>query len=311
MKLMIKVLMLIGLTGSIVSCKLYDEILDKVEDSLKRKDHPSESNAVSAKSSDGKKADIKTGVQDSGRNGHGARSLNDAGEGVQREGAVNRNIGVNVEIKPDIDGPKDEVVVKNLDDDRLNKEQGDLAFNHFANEVNESENIKKQAENQLEEVNKISEELNKKKARLDEMKVKIDSAESGFQKARTSGNVSDKELLPNLDKAIKKVKTSKKTAENSEYNTASLALTHARNDFELAVLEADNVSREITRGSNAYIWHYYSNAKKSINKAEDMLKEAKEQQDKLNSKMKQVEKDFTELEQIYKEFKNQNPIIKR
>ncbi|WKC58541.1 hypothetical protein [Borrelia sp. P9F1] len=81
-------------------------------------------------------------------------------------------------------------------------------------------------------------------------------------------------------------------------------MEHAKNNFEGAVLEADNVLREIKREQHAYIWHYYPNAKKLIKTAEDILKKAKEQQDKLNSRMKQVEKDFTELEKIYKEFKN-------
>ncbi|UGQ16643.1 hypothetical protein [Borrelia sp. RT5S] len=305
MKLMIKVLMLIGLISGIVSCKLYDEILDKVEDSLKGKDRSPESNEVSVKSSDGRKDDIKNGMQDSGRSGHGAGSLNDAGEGVQKERAGNRGgISEGKEIEQSVNDPKDEVVVKNLDDSGLKEKQINAVVNQHTNEIKESEDIKKQAESRLEEVAQISRELGEIKTKLDGMKGTIDAAYFYLESARKNGNVPfNRQRLPILDGAIKKVKTGRTAVEQVEYNAASLALMHAKNSFSGAFLGAENVLREIA-SDHPFIWSYYSSAKKSMESAEDMLKKVMEYKDKLNSRMEQVEKDFAELEGIYKQFKN-------
>ncbi|WKC58542.1 hypothetical protein [Borrelia sp. P9F1] len=218
--------MLFGLESSIVSCKLYDEILEKMEDSLKSKDGSSESNEASVKSFDGKKADIETGVKDSGRSGSEAQSLNDAGESVQGKKAVDgRGIGGVEEIKQELDGLKDDIIAENVDDGNLNKEQADFASNSFANEIKDSENIKKQSETQLKEVDKLYRELSRTKARLDEMKVTIEKAYSYLESARKNGNISvNRQRLPDLDRTIKKVKTSKTAVEQVEYNTASLAI---------------------------------------------------------------------------------------
>nr|WKT13843.1 hypothetical protein LKV13_04325 [Borrelia sp. BU AG58] len=309
MKLTTKVLMIIiSLVSVITSCKLYDAMLDKLEDSLKSKEGSSESRGVSVQSSDSKKANGKTDVQNGrGRIGSRAGNLGNVGAGVQEKRAADEVIGGDDEIGQGADARNDKIVLNNLDNGDLNKRQTGSVINQFSKEAKESEDIRNKARSKLEEINKISGELKKTRERLDEIKNGIKGAESDFQHARKNSEsftANKKELLPTLNQAIKKAKTSRNAAENATHSNADLALTHARNKFNTAIMESDNVLRDITT-SYPYIWDHYSNTKNSIKSAEEMLKKAKEYQNQLNSSMEQVEKDFAALERIYKEFKNQ------
>ncbi|WKC58511.1 hypothetical protein [Borrelia sp. P9F1] len=306
MKPMIKVLMIVSLLSGVISCRLYDAILDNVENSLKNKEDSSESNEVGIKSFDGQKDDIKTDVKNSGRDEYKeAISLGGARESRQGERVVKGNLDDNIEAGQNIDDLKNEVVIENLKEGILNKEQGAAVVEQFSflNEIKASEGINREANARLKEVMKISGELDKIKTKLDEMKVKIDKAGSDFNKARETSGGSDqakRQLLPALSQAIEKAKKSRRAIENREYMDTNNTLTHAKRAFEGAVLETENVFKEV---SGYALWHYYSNARELIKKAENLFKKAKESQDQLNSGMEQVEKDFNELEKIYKEFK--------
>ncbi|UGQ17632.1 hypothetical protein [Borrelia sp. RT1S] len=204
-------------------------------------------------------------MQDNGRSRIGSRAgnLDNVGTGVQEKGAADGVIGGDDEIGQSADARNDKIVLNNLDNRDLNKRQAGAVINQFSKEAKESEDIKNKARTKLEEINKISGKLKEIKEKLDKIKNEIEGDGSYFQNARSNTDgipVQKKKLLPDLDQSISKVKTSRNAAEKESRFNANLALTHARNKFNTAITESDNVLIEIA-SSHPFIWNYHSGAK--------------------------------------------------
>ncbi|AYE37050.1 hypothetical protein DB313_05980 (plasmid) [Borrelia turcica IST7] len=170
---MIKMLIIISLISSIISCELYDKLLDKVEESLDKQE-------VSIKSHDNSETDTITDIQDSngitseesGRSNRRARSLADDRGSEQEEAAVGGDVNgsrkdpgqvVSVDEKKDVVNP----VAENLVSDEviLTDTQKDV-LKQFDKHSKEAEDISDKVNSYLEVVGGTFKDLLKTKTSL-------------------------------------------------------------------------------------------------------------------------------------------------
>ncbi|AYE37054.1 hypothetical protein DB313_06000 (plasmid) [Borrelia turcica IST7] len=272
MKIMNKALMIISLMSSVMSCKLYEKLLDVTEESLDKKE-------VSMESHGKPEADVITDIEDRDRSGRKSRSLNDDNANEARESRA---------------------VVSPSDDDLLNRDQNAMR-KQFDKYYKEAEDINIRAKGQLIEVDRIEKELKEVNTKLDEMSSVIIEANFALQKARSSeNNQYKKQSLKHLHNAIEKVKNSTRVVKIMNYDEASDALKSAKSGFSLAKIESDKFLEAIRSDSPNLWYHFLNEAKASLIRAENMLEVVKNCQTYLKSEMSQVEKDFSELMQVYK-----------
>ncbi|WP_210379536.1 hypothetical protein [Borreliella garinii] len=296
MRLIVKVLIIISLISSnFMSCKLYEKLIDKKEESLDNKGEYLKKNKLIVGSADNVETDTSTYyVQDSDRGRRRTRSVIEGGKSDQKGDVLEKQIGKDINMKFSVDS--------------RSTSSKNAIYKHseqIANKAKEAENIKNKASSYIAEAGEMAASLNKIKLELDKIKTKIDDAESDLQKARRKSGISEskRKLLPDLHKAIVKAKNSRDYADKVCYSDAVSVLKIVRDGFENAKRRAVDALGETKDDSSSMAYHDYSyfywmeKARETMDNAESMFKNAKKYQEDLKAKMDQVNKEFAHLEE--------------
>ncbi|AYE36968.1 hypothetical protein DB313_05585 (plasmid) [Borrelia turcica IST7] len=289
MKVMIKSLMIISLVGSVMSCRLYDKLLDVAEESLDKQE-------VSMESHDKPETDATTSEQNSGRSGRRARSLSDDSEIEKEEIGSNKDISYNQ--AKQILAVAGDKGVKLYDSSALNDDK----VSDLKKLTNEAKKINVEVDACIVEVDEIVNELSKINTRFSVMKIEIMAIEGAFKEAKKNLERLDKQLLFKLDQAIDKVNNKIKKAELIRYKDANNAVKYAGEDFERTKREADDALKRIGSGDTSWYWYYFPRAQRALYDAKNLLEIAKKDKSGLDSEMKQVEKDFDKLKQAHEDW---------
>ncbi|AYE36964.1 hypothetical protein DB313_05565 (plasmid) [Borrelia turcica IST7] len=301
MKLINKALIIISLVSSVMSCKLYDKLLDKVEESLDKQEVSVRSSASKPDTNaitDMQDSDVGASEQNSGRSGRRARSLDDYSQNEQEE-VVNKVDSSGSEAEQNVAIVKeDKVVVESLSD---KSKQGVIVNEETKELCDKANEIKSQAETRLVEVGAITKNLEQIKKKLDEVKTEVTNAETDFNKARRGSNSESKQkLLADLHKAIDKVRNSRNYADLILYNEAKGSLESSEGSFNNAKSQAEIALSDIKSIYRASGGAYYIHkAKEAMEGAEKLLEDAQRDQSTLKFRMNQVEVDFSKLKQAH------------
>ncbi|WP_210376664.1 hypothetical protein [Borreliella valaisiana] len=295
MRLIVKVLIAISLiSNNFTSCKLYEKLADKKEGSLDSKEEYLKKRELIVGSADNVETDTSTYyVQDSGRSGYKTRSVIEGRKSEQKGNILEKQMEKNMNIKLS--------VVRSTSSENASYNYSE----QVANKAKEAENIENKASFYIAETDKMTASLNKIRSELDAIKTKIDTAESDLQKARRTSGISEskRRLLPDLHKAIIKAKNSRDYADKVCYSDAISVLKIARNGFENAKRRAVDALGETKDDSSSIAYYDYSyfywmkEARKAMNNAESMFKNAKKYQENLQAKMNQVNKELAQLKE--------------
>ncbi|WP_151073945.1 hypothetical protein [Borreliella turdi] len=210
------------------------------------------------------------------------RSAIEGGKSYQKGDVLEKQIGKDINIKFSVDSRS------------TSSENASYNYSEqVANKAKEAENIKNKVSYYIAEAGGMAASLNKIKLELDKIKTKIDAAESDLQKARRKSGISEskRKLLPDLHKAIVKVKNSSDYADKVCYSDAVSILKIVRDGFENAKRRAVDALGETKDGSSSMAYHDYSyfywmeKAREAMNNAESMFKNAKKYQEDLKAKM--------------------------
>ncbi|MCD2332643.1 immunogenic protein P37 [Borreliella americana] len=328
MNLMIKVLLISSLFCSFISCKLYEKLTDKSQQTLANnnpfindKDIADSKNINSTSELNNSSLDS---IKNNNRGGRTPRGLDDAEENGRKEGNQNRNdqeqnnesnakenVRINNLGTPQVNNnlSTNYSTVSEVDNNKPDNHRQLQQINSESREAKEARNIIHKASTSLKEAEKIAAGLEKIKSILDNMKTVTNSANSYFNTTRRNRSDTNKSkqalLLPILHQTIDKVNSSHASA-NSYCNDAIAASKNAKDGFEHAKKKASEALEEAIKNRSSlsyYNYLYYSwiiDANKAMESANSLLKDARKYQENLNAKMTQAIKDFEELNSIYK-----------
>ncbi|WP_024654480.1 hypothetical protein [Borrelia hispanica] len=285
----------ISMLISLVSCELYEhalkpkKLLGDKKNLMQNIEFTDESSITSYKVTDAEKSESGGSISMIGKPSDARLGkdliANDIAQKSQRKVLAVKNNAQNNEIHKT---------------NKFTKEQEDaiVAYDSEANDIMSKVNTKSTA------INAMHSELSASLLTLENMQADITKATSDFEESRSSSkNGIDVSLKIKLEQAINKIKSSKNSAMVLHQDGIN-GLEHAKSSAEHARGLANSALSESRhlRTSNYYYgirYYYISDAKKSLNSADDMFKRVKEKQDSLKIAIEQASKDFETLKNAH------------
>ncbi|UPA12817.1 hypothetical protein [Borrelia venezuelensis] len=182
----------------------------------------------------------------------------------------------------------------------LTKEQE----NELYSQEIKANDIRSKVNSKLATIEAMHSEVSASVLKLESMKTDIMKAKSDLDRARSSSrNGIDQNVKIKLDQAIENVRSSSNIA-MILYKDAVNGLEHARSSVEHARGLTESALDELRylRSSNYYYvirYYYLSDAKTSLNRAEDMFAKVESEMDNLRNAMKQAEEAFVALKSAH------------